>query len=209
MAASATAVPLGPVDGGLGGWNIGGLVGANAYPTLLTESGITASSASGNVTGGDGSYNIGGLAGYNGGAISASSSVSNVTGGSLSYNIGGLVGKNAYPVLAEGVGITASSASGNVTGGPGSYNLGGLVGLNDAGGNIVQSRASGTVTGGGGGTGITAASAYEALFLATCGGCSQDFGGLVGFNAGRIVEQCEHHGLGRQHGEPSWAASSA
>src|SRR5208282_3552914 len=94
---------------------------------------------------------------------------------------GGLVGYNAGTV-------SASSAVSNISLGTSVTAVGGLVGLNDVGGSIVQSKASGTVTGGGGGTGITPASLNEALFLATCDGCSQDLGGLVGENAGSIVE---------------------
>ena len=191
----------GPVDGGPGGWNIGGLVGQNAGGT------VNNGSASGNVSGEGASYNIGGLVGYNltgaeggGGTVSNGSASGSVTGGSSSYNIGGLVGLNQGGTVSYG-----SAGGGLVSGGSGSYNIGGLVGENesfsfvsgtstDPPGIVSNGTASGPVTGAavshdiGGLVGLNSGtvSASSALGSVSGLGASFNIGGLVGLNSGTV-----------------------
>ncbi len=152
----------------------GGTVTGKSYvgPLIgyMTGGSVTSAWSSATVSSTDTTgLDIGGLVGANySGTISRSYATGNVTG--AGYQIGGLVGYNV-----DGGVISQSFASGNVSGtnatGGGGY-IGGLVGANgwntspgSAGGTISQSFATGTVTG-----------AYGPV------------GGLVGHNAGSIVD---------------------
>ena len=164
-------VTNGNVYGGIGGNNIGILVGRNRGTMIASSASgsadggagdadnvgllaginrnngtITASHAAGSTDGGDGAFDaVGGLVGNNAGTITASYATGNADGGDSGLgNVGGLVGENAGT-------IRASYATGSVYGGDDDAdNVGGLVGENTAGATIIASYATGNADGGDG-----------------------------------------------------------
>ncbi|CAN1523786.1 Filamentous haemagglutinin, N-terminal [Methylophilaceae bacterium] len=186
-----------------GNQRVGGLVGDNYGGS------VSHSHATGSVSGTD---NVGGLVGFNYGSISNSYATSRVsgsgyTGGLVGFNYdgsaitnsyatgnvisdsnygnskaGGLVGRN------EG-GISHSYATGMVSG---SDYVGGLVGTNLYGASISHSYATGMVSGSDYVGGLVGANAYGASIENSYAsglvfGRDGDVGGLVGENAGSIV----------------------
>ncbi len=199
------AYATGAVSGGSGG-NVGGLVG-------YSFSTITDSHATGVVSG---DSNVGGLVGYNDaggsityayatGAVSGSSKVGGlvgynydrastitdsyatgaVSGGSGSAEVGGLVGRN-------GGTITDAYATGAVSGDSGSTYVGGLVGFNRLFSTITDAYATGVVSGRlgsmyvGGLVGTNDGTITDAYATGAASG-SDRFGGLVGYNAGKVI----------------------
>ncbi|MBR8062412.1 filamentous hemagglutinin N-terminal domain-containing protein [Burkholderia ambifaria] len=156
---------------------VGGLVGTNAGK-------VERARASGGVNAA-GMGRAGGLVGLNRGSVSSSSASGDVVADAGSY-VGGLVGQNFM-----GASIDASEASGSAKGGDGS-SVGGLVGKNDS--KIASSSSSGAVSGGrsarlGGIAGESFGNvdySSSSSLIAYRAGYDQLYGGLVGFNFGRM-----------------------
>ncbi|MGC3029325.1 GLUG motif-containing protein [Burkholderia sp. DN3021] len=156
---------------------VGGLVGTNAGK-------VERARASGSVNA-VGMGRAGGLVGLNRGSVSSSSASGDVVAGAGSY-VGGLVGHNFM-----GASIDGSEASGSAKGGDRS-SVGGLVGKNDS--KIASSSSSGAVSGGrsarlGGIAGESFGNvdySSSSSLIAYRAGYDQLYGGLVGFNFGRM-----------------------
>ena len=167
----ATGAAIGndsPIDGRVGGNNVGGLVGEN----LGT---ISACYATGNTTG---TSSVGGLVGISSGTIRACYATGTSMGTS---NVGGLVGYSNYT-------ISACYATGNATGtGNG---VGGLVGINESG-TISACYATGDATGGGfdagGLVGYNFGGTISACYSTGDASGDSDVGGLVGKDDGTVT----------------------
>lgn len=144
---------------------IGGLIGKNTGSGDVLDAIVFVGSSSGSVHGGDGSE-IGGLVGVNVGAHIFSSDSDSAVYARNGASTGGLVGNNS------GI-IAASYAYGNVSDSGIAEHLGGLVGSNT--GIISRGRALGSS--------VSAANNAGSAVV----------GGLVGWNAGKIVDS--HSGV--------------
>ena len=132
-----TSYATGPVAGGSGADNVGGLVGQ-----VGNGGSIVASYATGPVTGGGGSDNVGGLVGNCFGSIAASYATGPVDGGDGNGDdVGGLVGQSLCS-------IWASYATGPVDGGAGDTDkVDALLAVAASGSSVSASYGFGETTG--------------------------------------------------------------
>ncbi len=177
----------------IGHWYVGGLVGRNYHPSIVSGSYSIAAIAGGSYVGGlvgsgdgyvttshsagvvTGNYSVGGLVGQIGhGGVTYSHSTSNVTG---LGRVGGLVGSTSYGSVSN------SYATGDVTG---EWAVGGLVGDNWAG--VTESYSSGTVSGNHTGGGLIGRNMGHVNNCYSIGSVTIDggAGGLVALNDGVV-----------------------
>jgi filamentous hemagglutinin family protein len=140
--------------------------------------------------------NLGGLVGWMQNGQINSSGASGFANGS-GDNVGGLVGKAGQGDVSSPAGISNSSATGFVIG---AGNVGGLVGENTEYSVVLGSDSSGNVTGSGNNIGGLVGSNAGAIVdsLAAPFGVSgaKDVGGLVGFNSDIGVVTNSHYDFG-------------